>query len=354
MTLSSNQAVENLPAAEIVFAPDTLGRVIAGTPMVVCTDHLWEIAINDYLHELALDVSAGRLSPSSLETYGYAAGPVARAGAALGVAPSRLGPEDVRNIIHDACRREAGRLSAASEVKIRTFIGGLLRFHAAQDCPKSRYIEKLLFSPRGQPLPGLLPLKRRFKPLPTPTDDDIRALRTAARTDTEASLLALLHGLGARRAEARIVPIEQVLKLEKTLNQGDDCPLLLPLTGKRNKTREVPVERSLAIWLVALAKKRVAAGAPLSGPIVANRFGAPISSSGVNDVLHRLSNRAGIPAVTPHGLRRKFSDDWAEAHGQGGALTLGQLRVLAALLGHSGIGTLKHYLTHRRENRHAA
>jgi integrase len=171
----------------------------------------------------------------------------------------------------------------------------------------------------------------------------MRSLHRAARTDSERVLLALMHGLGARRAEARTVLTGDILKLKDALTENRHP--LLSVTGKGSKTRTVPVDKSLAAWFVEIAEKRIHDGASLAAPIVANRFGRPMSNSGVNDIMKRLCKRANLVGATPHALRRKFSDDWAQAHGKGGYLTFLQLRVLADILGHAGLGSLKHYLT---------
>src|SRR6185312_3862063 len=135
--------------AEVVFARETIGRVLAGTPIVVCSDPAWETAINTYNHELALMVSAQQLGAKTIEAYGYVARSIARAGATLGVPPNRLGDQDVRNLVHEACRLPDRRSGTANETKIRAYLSGLLRFHAAQNGPKSPYFELLIYPRRG-------------------------------------------------------------------------------------------------------------------------------------------------------------------------------------------------------------
>jgi integrase len=340
--------------AVVIFAPETVGLIPRGTPVVFAGKaDPWIDAVNDRNRRLAALTANRALQPDSLNAYGYASAPVALAGAGSGARPSEIDALDVGPIVDAACARGVDRrVGKSQEQKIRTYASGLVRFIALAPGPKSDYLTDLAWrdSPERRPrrLPGLPALKAKFVPQPTPADRDVRALRGASRTGSERGLMDLLHGAGLRRAEARNATVKDGLGLKADLEAGRKPSL--QVRGKGDKTREVPVSAAVAARLGTLAEARVRCGAREDATLITNASGGALSLGGVNDVVRRLCKRARIAHLTPHALRRKFARDWAEQYGIDGRLPPKQLQVLAAILGHASTATLRHYLTSERED----
>jgi hypothetical protein len=345
---------EEMMDALVIFAPETVGPIRRGTPVVFARKaDPWIDAVNDHNRTLASLTANGALKPGSLRAYGYASGPVALAGAASGARPSEIDALDVGPIVDAACARGVDRrVGKQQEQKIRACASRLVKFIALAPGPKSDYLKELAWqgSPDGRPrrLPGLPALKAKFVPQPTPTDHDVRALRGASRTGSERGLMDLLHGAGLRRAEARDATVKDGLGLKADLEAGRKPSL--QVRGKGDKTRQVPVSPAVAARLGKLADARVQCGAREDATLITNSCGGALSLGGVNDVVRRLCKRAGIAHLTPHALRRKFAADWANQYGIDGRLSPQQLQVLAAILGHASTATLRHYLTKERED----
>ncbi|MGO1948843.1 MAG: tyrosine recombinase XerC [Mycobacteriaceae bacterium] len=123
----------------------------------------------------------------------------------------------------------------------------------------------------------------------------------------------------------------------------------LRVTGKGNKPRVVPfgptAQRALDAWIdvrhhlipAGHAGKATStrAAAPLPTALFLGRRGGRIDQRRVREIVHAASVEAGVPGVSPHGLRHSA----ATAVLEGGA----DLRVVQELLGHSSMNTTQIY-----------
>ena len=138
------------------------------------------------------------------------------------------------------------------------------------------------------------------------------------------AVLVLLYGAGLRISEA--------LGLRR-----EDAPLgdWLTITGKGNKTREVPV---LAAATQAVNNYLAACpfdGGP-SGPLFVSSRGGALGPRAVQRLVEDLRASLDLPVhVTPHALRHAFA---THLLGNGG-----DLRAIQELLGHASLSTTQRY-----------
>lgn len=227
-----------------------------------------------------------------------------------------LRPTDLRAYL---TRRRATGLSNASAARELSALRGFLAFVAAEQG-------------REASLPRLRgPKKPRSVPRPISPDEAVSLAEQAGEDASlpwiaarDEALLMLLYGSGLRVAEAlgltgAVLPMGEALVV----------------TGKRNKTRVVPllpqvkevIERYLALspWPVDKAQPlfRGARGGPLRGEIVRRAVRKARRSLG-------LSER-----TTPHALRHSFA---THLLGRGA-----DLRALQELLGHASLSSTQIY-----------
>ncbi len=218
-----------------------------------------------------------------------------------------------------AARRSGGlsNASAAREVAaLRTFYDWAERRHAMA-CPG---------------LHGLATPKRAARLPRAVSPADARALTAeAGETATlpwlaarDTAVLLLLYGGGLRIAEALALT-------------GDALPLgeVLSVTGKRNKTRMVPllpVVRQAIGHYVALCPWPLTASAPLFRGL----RGGPLAPELIRRTMARARTGLGLPAsATPHALRHSFATHLL-ARGA-------DLRSIQELLGHASLSSTQVY-----------
>ncbi len=139
----------------------------------------------------------------------------------------------------------------------------------------------------------------------------------------DAAIIAVLYACGLRRAELVTLDLEHY----------SDGRLLVH--GKRNKQRYVPVvdgaARAVADWLTVRGDE--------AGPlfhVVGNRNrGGRMTTQAVYAMLRARATAAGIPAMSPHDLRRTFVGDLLDA----GA----DIVTVQKLAGHSSVETTARY-----------
>ncbi|HEY4987011.1 MAG TPA: tyrosine-type recombinase/integrase, partial [Bradyrhizobium sp.] len=143
----------------------------------------------------------------------------------------------------------------------------------------------------------------------------------------DAAVMALLYGSGLRISEAlglirRDVPLP---------GQGDT----LIVTGKGNKTRMVPVLRTVLDLIqdyVAMCPHHLAQDAPI---FVGARSG-PLSPRIIQLTMERMRGALGLPdSATPHALRHSFATHLLSRGGD--------LRAIQELLGHASLSTTQIY-----------
>lgn len=141
------------------------------------------------------------------------------------------------------------------------------------------------------------------------------------------TIMELVYGTGLRASEAVSLRLEEI-----DLDQA-----AFRVTGKRGKTRWVPVPMHTIPWI----ERYLAEGRPaLVNKPVAQLFlgarGAALSRQSAYAVLEKHRRAAGIEsAVSPHTLRHTYAVHLI----RGGA----DLRVVQELLGHSSISTTQVY-----------
>lgn len=224
-----------------------------------------------------------------------------------------LTPNDLRAYLADRRAEGLGNASAARELSA---LRGFLRFvgGSGASVPQMR-------GPRvktGLPRP-VSPAEAMA--LAQDVEDNARQGWTGAR---DFALLLLLYGAGLRIGEA----------LSLT---GGDLPLgeTLRVTGKRNKTRIVPV-----LPAVASAVSRYVEACPYpiakDTPVFLGARGGPLQPGVVRASVRSARRALGLPErTTPHALRHSFATHLLA----GGA----DLRSLQELLGHVSLASTQVY-----------
>jgi len=169
-------------------------------------------------------------------------------------------------------------------------------------------------------LPKALPIDALEKLLAAPDLSKPTGLRDRA-------LLELIYGAGLRVSEA----------VELTLDGYDRETRALRVTGKRGKTRWIPLPKITADWLDRYLEsaRHQLVRYPTGLVFVADR-GKPLMRQAVYIKLAKFSQMAGIPGhVGPHTLRHTYAVHLLK----GGA----DLRSVQELLGHESIVTTQVY-----------
>ncbi|MBC7521953.1 MAG: tyrosine recombinase XerC [Sandarakinorhabdus sp.] len=266
---------------------------------------------------------ARRLSPHTVRAY---AATMDRFGdflaAHLGGTPTAaalaaLSPADFRAFLSQRRGDGVANVSVARDVSaLKTFFGWARRHHAiACDGIAGLKSPKL---PRRVPRPvspadatGLI----------AAVGDDARHPWTAAR---DTAVLLLLYGAGLRIAEALSLT-GAVLPLGMTIT----------VTGKRNKTRQVPLLPIVADAITAYVA--LAPWAPAQDePLFRGMRGGPLDPGIVRSAIRAARPALGLPdSATPHALRHSFATHLL-ARGA-------DLRSIQELLGHASLSSTQIY-----------
>ncbi|HEX8840885.1 MAG TPA: tyrosine-type recombinase/integrase, partial [Sphingomicrobium sp.] len=175
------------------------------------------------------------------------------------------------------------------------------------------------------------PKRPRTLPRPASPDDALGLAENAAEAASapwigarDLAILLLLYGAGLRVAEAlsltaRVLPIGATLRV----------------TGKRSKTRVVPVVPAVSEAIEAYVRE---CPYPLSGdvPLFVGARGGPLNADLVRRSVAAARRRLGLPeSLTPHALRHSFATHLL-ARGA-------DLRALQELLGHASLSSTQIY-----------
>jgi len=222
---------------------------------------------------------------------------------------------DLRAFLADRRASGLGASSAAREMSaVRAFLN-----YAAEDLGE---IPQL---PRTR-----APKRPRTLPRPASPDDALALAEEAGAASEEwvgardMAILLLLYGSGLRIAEAMGLTAA-VLPIGRTLR----------VTGKRNKTRVVPVVDAVREAITAYVQ---ACPYPLTGstPLFLGARGGPLNADLVRRSVRSARKRLGLPdSLTPHALRHSFATHLLA----GGA----DLRSLQELLGHASLSSTQIY-----------
>lgn len=160
---------------------------------------------------------------------------------------------------------------------------------------------------------------------------ELAALLNTCRQDAagirDAAVIAVLYACGLRRAE--------LVNLDLAHYEHTESGGRLLVHGKRNKQRYVPIvegaARALADWLTV----RGDAAGPLFHVVGNRNRGGRMTTQAVYAMLRTRATAAGIPAMSPHDLRRTFVGDLLDA----GA----DIVTVQKLAGHSSVETTARY-----------
>jgi len=239
-----------------------------------------------------------------------------RGGAIAPQALLTLGAVDLRAFLAERRGEGLGPSSAARELSgVRAF----LKYAAEQNGTAPQL-------PRTR-----APRRPRTLPRPASPEDAMGLAEDAAEAASspwigarDLAILLLLYGAGLRVAEAlsltfRVMPIGQALRV----------------TGKRNKTRIVPVVPAVREAIDAYVLQ---CPFPLSGdaPLFVGARGGPLNPDLVRRAVRAARIRLGLPdTLTPHALRHSFATHLL-ARGA-------DLRALQELLGHASLSSTQIY-----------
>ena len=178
-----------------------------------------------------------------------------------------------------------------------------------------------LASPKARrDLPGVLRDDQAAALVTTPAGDDPLPLR-------DRLILELLYATGIRVSELCGLDVDDV----------DRSRRLVRVLGKGAKERSVPfgepAEAALDTWL---RRGRPALATPRSGPaLLLGARGGRLQPTTARAVVSRYAEAAGLPHVSPHGLRHSAATHLLE----GGA----DLRSVQELLGHAALSSTQIY-----------
>ena len=223
---------------------------------------------------------------------------------------------DLRAFLAD---RRSGGLGAASSARELSGVRAFLRYAADQQGGIAQL-------PRTR-----APKRPRTLPRPAAPDDAVELAETAAAAASEPwigardlAILLLLYGAGLRVAEALSLTAD-VLPIGSTLK----------VTGKRSKTRIVPVVPAVRDAIDDYVRQ---CPYPLRGnvPLFVGARGGALNADLVRRSVAAARRHLGLPdTLTPHALRHSFATHLL-ARGA-------DLRALQELLGHASLSSTQIY-----------
>lgn len=275
------------------------------------TEEEAKAAVAAYLDELA---HQRRASPLTLEGYSH---DLAALLALAGAAPlDKLKHHDIRRFVAQLHGRGlSGRSLARALSAWRGFFNWLARYHGAlgNPClsvraPKSKKALPSVLSP--DQANALLEMQA----------DGLLELRDKA-------LFELCYSSGLRLAELAGLDCN----MAQDMATGE-----VTVTGKRAKTRTVPVGAKAREALAAWLERRGELAAADCPALFVSRRGTRLSMRMIQLRLDRWAKKAGLGAhIHPHMLRHSFASHVLQSSGD--------LRAVQEMLGHSSIGTTQVY-----------
>ncbi len=253
---------------------------------------------------------------ATLTLKAYRAGAQALLRLAGGRALSALDVQDIRRFVARLHGEGlAGRSIALHLAAWRGLYRWLIRHHGVRANPA--------LGVRPPKSPALLP--RALSP-----DQAAALLDPAAESALEVrdlALFELIYSSGLRVAEAAALDVERGVDLVEAM---------VTVTGKRNRTRSVPVGgkalAALAQWLAVRGQFARAGECAL----FVTRHGTRLSPSGIAGRLARRARALGLGVdVHPHMLRHSFASHLLQSSGD--------LRAVQELLGHASIRSTQVY-----------
>jgi integrase len=175
--------------------------------------------------------------------------------------------------------------------------------------------------------------------IPAPATSTVRALIAALEAHRLRDLVIVLAATGLRVGEAMGLRQEDVagdqLTVRYQLQWQDGEPVLTePKSARSRRTIILPpvAVAALRAQKARQAAERIAAGRKwqdATGLVFTTREGRPLSESTVQWVMSEACKAAGIPHVSPHGLRR-----WAATV----VAATGDMKAAQGMLGHTSAG----------------
>jgi len=224
--------------------------------------------------------------------------------------------ETVRRHVARRHRRGLGSRSLQRELSaLRSLFRHLLRQGVVDHNPAAD-----VQAPKAaRPLPGTLDVEQVARLVSFPGDGPLDVCDRA--------ILELFYSSGLRLAE--LLSLDQAAVAD--IRQGR-----VRVTGKGNKTREVPVGRKAVVALEAWLQARPVLDRRGEPALFLSRDGRRLSPRAVQQRLRQRARQQGIEGrVHPHMLRHSFASHLLESSGD--------LRAVQELLGHADIGTTQIY-----------
>ena len=229
---------------------------------------------------------------------------------------TNVSASDLRAFLAD---RRAGGLGASSAARELSGVRAFLKYAADQHGSHAQL-------PRTR-----APKRPRTLPRPAAPDEAMNLAENAAEAASarwigarDLAILLLLYGAGLRVAEALSLTAD-MLPIGSTLR----------VTGKRSKTRVVPVVPAVREAIEEYARQ---CPYPLRGavPLFVGARGGPLNPDLVRRAVAAARRRLGLPdTLTPHALRHSFATHLL-ARGA-------DLRALQELLGHASLSSTQIY-----------
>jgi integrase/recombinase XerC len=193
-------------------------------------------------------------------------------------------------------------------------------------CPADPLVLKAPRAGRRLPQAPDVETVSRLLDAPEPARAGMPSPDEMAREARDHCLFEWLYGSGLR--------VSEVVSLD--LDDVDPAAGQLRVTGKRDKTRIVPVGRKAATALAAWLPLRARWADPEEPALFISRRGRRLSPRSVQLRLERRSRRAGLSEpLHPHQLRHAFATHLLESSGD--------LRAIQEMLGHESLATTQIY-----------
>ncbi len=245
----------------------------------------------------------------------------------LGItSPAEIDDRQLRGFLAQLARDGLSPRSIARHVSaLRRLLKTWIRL--AIDCPADALQLKAPRAPRRLPeAPDVETMSRlldRGTGLPEPITETPNGRIRAAR---DHCLFEWLYGSGLRLAEVVSLDLDTI----------DPAARQVRVTGKRNKTRIVPVGRKATEALTHWLTLRRHWARPEEPAVFINDRGRRLTPRSVQLRLNRLSRQAGLDApLHPHQLRHAFATHVLESSGD--------LRAVQEMLGHESLSTTQIY-----------